>query len=364
MRIAYFTRDNGGCTYYRAHLPLQRLAKHKLAEVLEVPRGATADIINQSTMADIIIIPRIIGDQDRLIKVQEEGKKLVVDFDDLVFEVTPASNHYFEWGLKNFNMETPDGEIVPLWEDGKNFDIEKNRKRHEQTKDTFRIVDCVTTTTEVLRQKFLEYNKCVKALPNCIDFNKWQKLPLVAHEHLRLYWAGGSSHYWDLMILKELFPPLLMKYPQLKIVIQGQMFAGIFKECPHERFEIHNWVDTCCYPYKSAILNPDICFIPLVDDEFNRCKSPIKWEEMAALEIPCVVSHVSPYKEIYNGKNAIMIDENDLQSWWDGLCMLIESAKLREEIGTEARKYVKEHFDIDKECKQWLQAYKEVLYGE
>ena len=100
--------------------------------------------------------------------------------------------------------------------------------------------------------------------------------------------------------------------------------------------------------------------IPLVDNVFNRCKSPIKWIEMGALEVPCVTSYVSPYKEIATEGNGVFVD-NDKDAWIEGISMLIEDPILRAKIGGEAQRTVAAQFDINTQWTQWRDAYEGLL---
>jgi glycosyltransferase involved in cell wall biosynthesis len=149
----------------------------------------------------------------------------------------------------------------------------------------------------------------------------------------------------------------------VKIVIAGWKPLGMEEEYPANQFEFHKWVDTQAHPYRTAIADADISIIPLVDNEFNRCKSAIKFVEMGALKIPSVVSMVSPYKEMIDLKedNGVFIENNSKDGWYMGITALIKDAELRKKIGQNAYDTVKENFDINTQKHQWFNAYGEVL---
>jgi len=69
----------------------------------------------------------------------------------------------------------------------------------------------------------------------------------------------------------------------------------------------------------------------------------------------------SPYMEIYNGKNAVMVQGNTEKGWIKGISTLIDDPILRFQIAGEARKTVEEYFDIEKEAYRWPQTYKEAM---
>jgi glycosyltransferase involved in cell wall biosynthesis len=149
------------------------------------------------------------------------------------------------------------------------------------------------------------------------------------------------------------------KYPHLKFVVSGAWFEGVLKTIPdwQKRVELNPWVDISAYPYKSILNDMDFFVIPLQDTEFNRCKSNIKWVEQAAIEVPAVTSLVSPYKEIATEDNGIFIEKNDPESWYEGICYMIENAEGRKKMGKAARATVEQHFDSNKEAHRWAEAY-------
>jgi glycosyltransferase involved in cell wall biosynthesis len=155
-------------------------------------------------------------------------------------------------------------------------------------------------------------------------------------------------------------PDIIKDYPQVKLVLMGARFDGTLKGIPEDRIEYHPWVSNDAYPYKAAILNPTIAVIPLVDNEFNKCKSSIKWIEMASLGVPAVTSNVSPYSEIATENNGVFV-ENSYGAWDKGIRMLLDDKMLRAKIGTEAQKTVYKSFDINKEYKQWGKAYERLV---
>lgn len=371
MKVTYFVKTDGACDYYRVVLPLTKASSYKMMKALKVLKGEMlAASISEDTRkleeifsSDIFVAPRVadesfLGTMDVL---KKDGKKVVVEYDDNIFKVSPYSPHYEENGTEEVKVKLPTGEILPLWEDGKNINIKENRKRVEALKIAVEKADMVTVTTDILAEVYRPYNKNVKVLPNCVDMDIWKKLPLQRNGTVNLTWFGGHSHYEDWLILAPVLPKIMEKYKNVNLILMGAKFDATLKDLPKDRIEYHPWVPTPAYPYKAAILDPTIALIPLQDSEFNRCKSSIKWVEMSALKVPSVVSQVSPYKEVYNGKNAAFVENNEPQAWIDAISHMIENPQDRESIGNEAYKTVEEDFDIDKKCVLWANAYKELL---
>lgn len=376
MRVSGFRTGEGACDYYRCWLPMEHAARNGTVKYKELwAEKIVADIIlyNQSFKekmdTDIYLVQRLsaLPFLRRIKEYISENKtkgKIVIDFDDNVFKVSPLSNHYADFGTENFTIQFPDGTSHEAWKDGVNIDLKKNRERLDEIKKVVSGADMITVTTPILAEVFREYNDNIRILPNCVDLKEWKRLPLEKNEkEVRLYWGGGMSHWEDFLLLREPLKVIFKKYPNVKLVMLGWMPDGLQEMFPG-RVEYHHWTNVWAYPYKMASLNADIGLIPLVENDFNVCKSNIKWIEMSGLQIPTVVSYCSPYKEVeaLSDKDlAVFIDGNDPEGWIEGISTLIDNPDLRKNVGENARMVVEQHYDINAQYHAWTNAYSEVL---
>lgn len=361
MQITYVLRDEGGCGYYRLMLPMGRLIDLGIS-VKKIGVGMDASEIYKCFDSDVFVFPRPHDRQSlEMIKVlKDEGKKIVVDYDDHMFKVSPFSEHYADFGTEEVKVQSGDGSWTELWIDGRNIDLKKNRETLKTVKESLRIANMVTVTQPGLAEAYQPYNSNIVCLPNCVDLNIWKRLSFKRRDDIRLYWSGGASHYQDWLILQDVLPVIFDRYPQVKLVIMGTVFKGTIKKLDRRRIETHDWVHTQAYPYKTATLDVDISIIPLEDNKFNRGKSNIKWAEQAALEIPSVVSAVTPYVEWNNGINGAYV-QNTVDDWVAGISALVEDSVLRAKLGAEARHTVELHNDIDRMKYKWIEAYESLL---
>ena len=167
----------------------------------------------------------------------------------------------------------------------------------------------------------------------------------------------------------------MVKYPQLHLDFMGGVelnqvreLFGKFRDEDFRRVTIiggtTSWVG---YPYKLSKTKWDIGICPLIDDEFNRNKSHIKWMEYATYKIPSVASDVYPYREPIDGVKVIEHGKTGFlakteKDWEKYLTKLIEDEKLREEIGENAFNVVKENWQMKNNYKQYEDLFKEI-YG-
>jgi len=366
FQICYHVKDRSGCDYYRAMMPMDTLHEQKLASVMRIEKGDDIDrVATAYSGADAVLFPRVIGNP-QLFKIIDElhndGKLVVADYDDWVWKVNPLSPHYKDYGLVEYQhvLRGEDGKKVRLdvWKEGvQDFCIKKNRERLKASEEALARVDLVTTTTEPLAEKLRKFNPNVAVLPNCVDFERWKPIELKPHDDVRLFWAGASSHFEDLAIIAPVLKVVMQRFPRVTLVMMGVKFAGILKDLPTDRVRFQQWEDNLSYPLRCATLGADIGLIPLVDNEFNKCKSAIKWIEQAALGIPSVVSGITPYAEMYNGENAVMVGDNSMEAWIEAISTLVRDPMLRASIGGEAQRYVKARYDIKQKAVDWLCAY-------
>jgi len=349
-------------------MPLDMLHEQKLANVMRIDKGDDLDRMETAFQeADVVCFPRIAANDKMLAivdQLKQDGKLVTADYDDNVWKVNPLSPHYADYGLVEYQhvMRDEHGKKLRLdvWKDGVgNFSIKKNRERLDAVKKSLGMVDLVTTTTDLLADVLRQFNPNVAVLPNCIDFGRWNPLPLKPHDDVRLFWAGGSSHYEDLQVIGSVLPLIMDKFPKVTLVLMGVKFDGLLKHLPQGRVEFHPWEDSLSYPYKCSMLAADLAIIPLADNAFNRCKSPLKWIEQSALGVPSVMSGVSPYQEMYNGENAILVGDNSVNGWLEAISTMIREPMLRAKIGGEAQRYVKARYDIRDRAKDWLKTFEQ-----
>jgi len=297
---------------------------------------------------------------------KSEGKKVVVDYDDYSFDLSPGNARYCELGTRETEELGPDGKPAYKWRDMENgFDLKSNQAKYEAFKMCVKDADLVTTTTEYLAEKFRTLNERVVVCPNSVDFNLWKPIPGpdVLKDEVRIGWFGGDSHYVDLKGFKTLLPRVIKRFPQVKIVLQAPpvpQWLEFFKEIPKERIEWHNWADLRYYPLFLASRHFDIGLCPLEDNEFNKCKSSIKFFEFTAIGATTIAQNMHPYSQnIIHGDTGFLASTED--EWMDCIAELVENTVLRKHMAKNAYDYVYENFNIKKNCRIWEQAYMKCL---
>ena len=214
------------------------------------------------------------------------------------------------------------------------------------------MANAVTVTNENLRQVYLKWNKNIHIIPNYIDTDRWEGVVKAKSEtgRIRVGWFGGASHYDDLMVIKDVIPAILDKYENVEFYWCGAY--PDFWQKDHEakrwgegRFVILPWLKIVHEWEKHfASFGFDIALAPLIDSQFNRCKSNIKWMESAMLKIPVVASPVDPYMCINHKQDGFLAGK--YIEWIKHISNLIESKDLREETGNRAYERVLAEYNL------------------
>ncbi len=349
-KVFVIARDYGACTHIRMRQVARKMQEQNIVNTMILDVGQTVPeanhmMSNGMVNADIVWFGRSVSESVicHTRKLQELGKKIIIDLDDFIFNVSPWSAHYDLFGTEEFYC---DGK--PVWKDKVNINIANNKKSLKEYETLLGSVDALSVTTPRLMESFKPYVKKIFVFPNAIDTSIWNYgQPMRRNpDEVRILWQGGVSHYEDFWQIKEVIPAITKKYPQAKWVMMGAKWDFFWKDIPKDRMEYHDWVHMEAYPHVLKLLAPDIGVCPLADTVFNQAKSSIKYYEHAALSVPTVASNVPPYcDDIEDGRNGYLA--SSAEEWVVKLSRLIEDSVDRSRMGGEARRYVDENRSLE-----------------
>ncbi len=364
MLKIFFSINHSGCAWWRARQPAEMIKKLGLAEVEIFSQydSDRNDITRILEWCDMVVAQSPAGVDSVALSVeyQKMGKVVVADYDDLVYSCSPFNPAYKTLGTKNVRVKDVEGKDHDLWKDGeKGFSIKDNYCRMRAQEDLFKVVDGVSVTNELLRDEYIKQNSYlagkVEVIPNSIDFNLFRAFPKKDTGKIRIGWVTSSSHLNEIWIVKNVMKRIFEKYGNKVVFIQQGDIHELQKVFTPEQFEFHNFVDLGIYPLKFASLNLDIGICPLVDDEFNRHKSQLKWSEYASMKIPAVCSDLPPYDCVEDGKTGYLAKTED--DFFNKLCLLIDSKELRDNIGHNAYEKNLKDFNLETNAHKWVNFY-------
>ena len=293
--------------------------------------------INSVSEGDVVIIqrefPKKFDRYEKIIEIARKEKKLVVfDLDDLLLclpENHPDRQYY-------------SSSLLPMFQ-------------------ALMEADLVSVSTPKLRNFVINYNAKVAILPNYLDDNLWQlKPPIIkpsVNEPLTIGYMGGNSHKPDLDYITPVILDLIKRYPK-KIRFQ---FWGVQPPDVVGLLTQVHWSPAPSYRYKDFATyfqtqTADIFIAPLIDNLFNRCKSPIKFFEYSALGVAGVFSRLETYTDVmthgYDGLLAASLNE-----WEECLIQLIEDEELRFSLAINAQETIRSNWLLSRNAYRWEETF-------
>lgn len=316
MKILSFGLTTGS-GFWRVRIPFGALERH--GHECYVSSNAVND--EEMSQADTVVLKNVVdqmGIASALAMREMKGIKIVMDIDD---DLTVNEDH-------------------PL---SKMYEIDDTNYTQRQTA---KVVDLITTTTDYLAEKLRKLNPNVVVIPNCYEPN-WFNVKQRTHDGpLRIGWAGGGTHEKDLEMMAKVIRTLIDKY-KIEVVVRGDTRI---KKMWGNDVEYFPTVPIEYYPEALASMAIDIGICPLTDNEFNKCKSPIKAMEYGLLGIPSVCSPT-----VY-GKHPILEIAQTESDWITKLSELIEKPEMRRLRGQAIKGWAEENFNINNNWKKWEDA--------
>ena len=365
LKVLFFALADNASNFYRLVQPAKKLDEQKLCTVGVATSQDFAEArAKAAQISDVIVFysatsPRLADGFDKLHKM---GKKIVMDFNDDIFHLSPYSPHYAVYGTEEAIIFDEDGLAVKLWEAGVNIDLEKNRKFMAEQLEVIKAVELITVTTPYLAKVYEEYNRTA-VLPDMVDLNVWKPLRVSYPEsHFRLGWRGGHSHYEDLISVKSEIGKIMQRFPHVKLVMSGWNPGAFSGELPKSRVESHPFVGYAAWPYHAMSLGINAAFYPWKTIEFNKGKNNLAWIEWSAAGVPGVYPALDPYTDhVRHGETGLLALSNE--GFYENVSQLIKDVRLRTRIGWEARREVEKNWDINRHIGRWKETY-EWLYTE
>jgi len=334
MKIKAFPNKSGSGQWRLIH-PLKYI--ERLGHTVSIADTSEDAKTVVSTLVDYdIIIPQGVVDVEAL-KIllglkYEYGIKIVIDFDDMI-EVTPDNPNYKDHEI---------WDASPILQSFTKF------------------ADAVTTTNEHLAKYLRKFNEKVFILPNYMDLEYWQ-LPIQKNEtdKVRICYVGSCTHLLDIEMVAPALKKILKRYgDKVELLMVGDLRW-------REVFKGYNNVDCLLgvpfenYASRLNGLGMDIGIAPLRDNEFNRCKSNIKWMENTIAGGVTVASPTVYSETIKHGVDGFIASSTE--EWVKYLSELIENKDLRDSVHSRAYSEVVGTYSWEKNIKKWEKVYKDVL---
>ncbi len=280
----------------------------------------------------------------------KHGKLTLIDMDDNYVDIPPWNEAFHSYG--------------------------PNSQHRRIALQSVQMADGVIVSTPHLVDLYGKLNENVHLVQNSLDFKGdstfigWDKVSPRKHKGLRIGWIGARSHFADLDMISPVLKNVLIRHPEIQLWFVNSAYKKSYEELqkpyPFEGmknvFMADRSVPINRYARFYGHFGFDIALAPLVDCNFNRSKSNLRWLESSAMRLPCVASDISHFSQtVRNGEDGILVRPNDLPQWEIALEMLIKDAPYRESIARAAGKRVRTDFNVKKNAAMYFRLLKMLL---
>jgi hypothetical protein len=156
----------------------------------------------------------------------------------------------------------------------------------EMAREMIKNADALTCTVEPMREIVQQDNSNVAIIPNYFDMFNYEYL-LVPPEEAEMRWKdrkrttvgyiGAANHTEDQEMFFNAMVPIMRERKDVDIDLFGTCPTKYMREFGESRIHLHDYCSLDEYPPNFRSFEIDILCNPLVDDQFNHCKSNIKW---------------------------------------------------------------------------------------
>lgn len=213
----------------------------------------------------------------------------------------------------------------------------ESRTRMKRFTRMVKASDFVVAGNEFLKTKVLPLNPNVEVIPTTIDLDRYpQKESRTTEGKVTLGWIGDHGSIYYLEKMKPIFEEIGKRHPQaeLKIVCDN------FFDCQNLHVEKRAWSSETEI---GDLLSFDIGVMPLAEDPWSWGKCGLKIIQYQGVGIPVVCTPVGVNRDLVeDGVNGFWA--RTPEEWTEKLSILINDPLLREKMGTEGRRRVREGY--------------------
>lgn len=341
-----------GVDFARIVQPLQELSKNPDFEVKIVkdPFKDNNETWDSLTKYYDIIYTSYIDSPEGYINMKvhadKNNCKVVIDLDDDLWEIPKASPVYETYHIGSFPLDV----VSKVLEDA-----------------TY-----ITTTNSHLKYDIINYCKKqpnqIKVLPNFIDLEMYNKanIPEVKRDKIVIGFFGSNTHVVDIMMPEYInaIERLCKEFPNVEYRTIGLFLPHIKSKLgPQYSFtlghaDVFSWASEL---WPKMMSECDIFTAPLLNTNFSKCKSGIKFLEVSCGSKPGVYQNIRQYQEFYRqDSEALLLAETEYE-WYRELKKLIEDEQLRKDIGKRAYELVKNKHQMKDGVNLYAEYFKSIL---
>jgi len=206
-----------------------------------------------------------------------------------------------------------------------------------------------------------DYDKPVETMYQGIYPNNWFEKRGMELKH-PCVGILQSATIWDKTKELLILPKILVKMPNVHFYWAGD---GVYRDqvLPLlEKYENFHWLGSLEYPDKVREFLTEIDVYALIS---GIDMSPLTLQEAQLMEKPVVATNVGGIPELMkDGETGFLIEKDSTEELFDKLSMLFNNLEKSKEMGKKGKEFVKNNFNWDKICNDFLNHLKKYNIGD
>lgn len=307
--------------------------------------------------ADVIIIQRVLMQEsyDTLIALRNAGKCVIVDFDDAYHLIQEDNAAYEFWG---------NGQVDVTYKDGSRGKVTLDVHPVEQFKNGLGAINAITTPSHILGT---EYDSIHYRIPNYIPKSEYSNVNIPIMKGITIGWGGSLSHVLSFNCgVMEALSQIMSERKNIFFHLVGD--ARVLDKFPQvlkERTRFTNYVPF--YEWPKIIQTYNIGIAPLFNP-YDQRRSDLKVKELIAAGVPFVATKSIAYRDLYDIKSGIFVEQGDdtschipsPENWYNALSKVIDEYTAYRALASGYRNRV-DIFDIDTNAISIYNTYKQIV---
>jgi len=171
-----------------------------------------------------------------------------------------------------------------------------------------------------------------------------------------------SATIWEKTKEMKILPEVLEKMPDVHFYWAGD---GVYKDevLPLlEKYENFHWLGSLEYPDKVREFLTEIDVYALIS---GIDMSPLTLQEAQLMEKPVVATNVGGIPELMkDGETGFLIEKGNSKELFEKLSLILDNLEKSKEMGKKGRDFVKDNFNLDKICNDFLNHLKKHGIGD
>jgi glycosyltransferase involved in cell wall biosynthesis len=171
-----------------------------------------------------------------------------------------------------------------------------------------------------------------------------------------------SATIWEKTKEMKILPDVLEKMPDVHFYWAGD---GVYKDevLPLlEKYENFHWLGSLEYPDKVREFLTEIDVYALIS---GIDMSPLSLQEAQLMEKPVIATNVGGIPELMkDGETGYLIEKGNSKELFEKLSRILDNLEKSKEMGKKGRDFVKDNFNLDKICNDFLNHLKKHGIGD